>query len=277
NIIDDKEEELHENLETSLSVDNPSINDIQSSTELHPSKENSNKSSCSSPIDIKTKSTTTDNGIGQLPSAFTSPIELEQIIDNEQSTSDKNAVTNNSTELFYDFRPENFHAEQGAPYVCTTCNGIGHLKSECPELIIPNMIDLPAISEQWIQILSRLCRQITDRFKPKNNDVENRRQILSQLEKQFQIDYPDCNLYAFGSYYNGFGFCQSDLDVCIVFNDEREQNNDEVIRIMQKILRAMKSSNTFDDVQPILQAKVPIIRTRHRQWHIAIDISLHNM
>jgi DNA polymerase sigma len=29
---------------------------------------------------------------------------------------------------------------------------------------------------------------------------------------------------AFGSFYNGFGFQQSDLDVCLVFKDEREQN-----------------------------------------------------
>lgn len=39
----------------------------------------------------------------------------------------------------------------------------------------------------------------------------------------------------------------------------------------------MKSSNTFDNVQPVLNAKVPIIRSRHRQLKIDIDISLHNM
>ena len=46
---------------------------------------------------------------------------------------------------------------------------------------------------------------------------------------------------------------------------------------MQRILRAMKNSNTFENVQPVLHAKVPIIRSRHRQLHIEIDISLHNM
>lgn len=61
-------------------------------------------------------------------------------------------------------------------------------------------------------------------MKPKAQDKENRQKILNQLEKQFQKDYPDSNLHAFGSFYNGFGFRQSDLDVCIVFKDEREQN-----------------------------------------------------
>lgn len=39
----------------------------------------------------------------------------------------------------------------------------------------------------------------------------------------------------------------------------------------------MKSSNIFENVQPVLNAKVPIIRSRHRQSKIEIDISLHNM
>jgi len=63
-----------------------------------------------------------------------------------------------------------------------------------------------------------------DRCKPTNVDIENRQQILKELEKQFKEDYSDCNLHAFGSFYNGFGFRKSDLDVCIVFKDEREQN-----------------------------------------------------
>jgi len=46
---------------------------------------------------------------------------------------------------------------------------------------------------------------------------------------------------------------------------------------MQRILRTMKSSNTFENVQPVLHAKVPIIRSKHRQLNIEIDISLHNM
>lgn len=38
----------------------------------------------------------------------------------------------------------------------------------------------------------------------------------------------------------------------------------------------MRSSQLFDNVQPVLHAKVPIIRSRHRKSGIDIDISLHN-
>lgn len=62
-----------------------------------------------------------------------------------------------------------------------------------------------------------------DRCKPKKNDIENRENILAQLRERFEKDHPDCQLHAFGSFYNGFGFQKSDLDVCLVFKDEREQ------------------------------------------------------
>ncbi len=47
---------------------------------------------------------------------------------------------------------------------------------------------------------------------------------------------------------------------------------------MRRILKSMRSnSDTFENVQPVLHAKVPIIRSKHRRLHIEIDISLHNM
>jgi hypothetical protein len=67
-----------------------------------------------------------------------------------------------------------FFQFQGAPFVCTTCNGVGHLKSECPELIVPNMIDLPDISNEWIEILSLLCYQITGKKKKKKFSIIKR-------------------------------------------------------------------------------------------------------
>ncbi len=50
------------------------------------------------------------------------------------------------------------------------------------------------------------------------------------------------------------------------------------MHIMQKLLRSMRSNREmFEYVQPVLHAKVPIIRSRHTRSHIEIDISLHNM
>ncbi|CAF3442632.1 unnamed protein product [Rotaria sp. Silwood1] len=252
-IVNDKVIEVYEKLK-------PSTKDKDETTNIDI------PSIVSMPIEIQED--INKNSSDNIPSVFTSPIKDEQLL----------SIDNPSSELFYDFQAENFHAEQGAPFVCTTCNNVGHLKSECPELIVPNMIDLPEISQEWIQILSLLCCYITERCKPKQIDIENRERILKQLQKQFEKDYSDCSLYAFGSFYNGFGFRQSDLDVCIVFKDQRDENPDEVIQIMRKILKSMRSnSDTFEDVQAILHAKVPIIRSKHRRLQIEIDISFHNM
>lgn len=113
------------------------------------------------------------------------------------------------------------------------------------------MIDLPDMHEDWIKTLSLLCHQITgkeigltvrmericeslERCKPTEMDIENREKILQQLQRQFEKDYPDCDLHAFGSFYNGFGFRQSDLDVCIVFKDQREENVRLLIHLVEE-------------------------------------------
>ncbi|CAF3156096.1 unnamed protein product [Rotaria socialis] len=257
NIVNNQVIEVYEKLKPSfedkseiINVDTPSIE--------------SNMSAIQNDVNKNSLASTNNDD----PSVFTSPIKDDQLP----------CIDNPSSDLFYDFQAENFHAEQGAPFVCTICNNVGHLKSECPELIVPNMVDLPEISEEWIQILSSLCQYITEQCKPRHNDIENRERILIQLQKQFEKDYPDCSLHAFGSFYNGFGFRKSDLDVCIVFKDQREEHTDEALQIMKRILKSMRSSSdTFESVQPILHAKVPIIRSKHRRLQIEIDISFHNM
>jgi hypothetical protein len=91
-------------LKTSSTTDETSINDNQPVAESEPSETKPANSSSSSPIPIKTNDIPSDNV--HIPSPFVSPIKLEQILDTEQST------TENSAEFFYNFQPENFHAEQ---------------------------------------------------------------------------------------------------------------------------------------------------------------------
>lgn len=63
-----------------------------------------------------------------------------------------------------------------------------------------------------------------ERSKPKQKDIDDRNAIVKQLEEQILKEYPECELRVFGSFYNGFGFQHSDLDVCLVFKDGREHN-----------------------------------------------------
>ncbi len=49
---------------------------------------------------------------------------------------------------------------KGAPSICTICYKSGHIKSNCPDLSLPNIGVLPRISREWINVLSRICRQV---------------------------------------------------------------------------------------------------------------------
>ncbi|CAF0858279.1 unnamed protein product [Adineta steineri] len=118
--------------------------------------------------------------------------------------------------------------EYGAPIACVSCYENGHIKSNCPKESKPNVIE---ISQEWENILSKLCRYITERHKPTRKDIENRKELVRQLQIQYQKIYPGCKLQAYGSSCNGFGFQQSDLDVCIhiwknkqIWNKKNEPN-----------------------------------------------------
>jgi len=54
-----------------------------------------------------------------------------------------------------------------------------------------------------------------DQCKPNRQDIEIRLDILRCLQIKFEKCYPSCSVHAYGSFYNGFGFRQSDLDICV--------------------------------------------------------------
>ncbi|CAF1136482.1 unnamed protein product [Adineta steineri] len=152
----------------------------------------------------------------------------EHLLSSQDETIPTISLETNSTAFFYDFQAENFGAEQGAPVACVSCYENGHIKSNCPKESKPNVIE---ISQEWENILSKLCRYITERHKPTRKDIENRKDLVRQLQIQYQKIYPGCKLQPYGSSCNGFGFQQSDLDVCIhiwknkqIWNKKNEPN-----------------------------------------------------
>lgn len=113
NLISDKGEESCIHSVAQLSENESSRNDLPVLTEAYSTEQIfSTSNSSSPPINIKINSIITSDDSGCIPSPFTSPILLEQIIENEQSAVNNSTTTDNSNELFYDFKPENFHAEQ---------------------------------------------------------------------------------------------------------------------------------------------------------------------
>lgn len=86
-----------------------SVDDTQTPIEPDPVE---TKTTSSSPVDVKTNEMTTDNVNDQIPSPLSSPIKIEQTVDNEPSTTENVTTNENPSEFFYDFQAEHFHAEQ---------------------------------------------------------------------------------------------------------------------------------------------------------------------
>ena len=111
NEIDDNLKEFHENFEGLSSDEEILINDIRLSTISESSKIEITSSSSFS-MNIPRKSEIIDEDNDSILSQFASPIELDESIDDNQTIEENNISIENSNEFFYDFKAENFHAEQ---------------------------------------------------------------------------------------------------------------------------------------------------------------------
>jgi len=130
--------------------------------------------------DIKSSSNSLSIDKTLLDESHSNSTELNSSFSKIEQTAVTNVISSlNYSELFYDMQAKHFGADKvrtifigkiftkihifvkGAPSVCIICHKSDHVKSDCPELSVPNIIDLPIISQEWFNIISRICRQIS--------------------------------------------------------------------------------------------------------------------
>lgn len=162
--------------------------------------------------------------------------------------------------------------------VCSICKRDGHLKDECPEDFKKiELKPLPPMSERFRDILDGLCFLCYRELSPSIGEQQKREQILASLERFIRKEYNDkAQLCLFGSSKNGFGFRDSDLDICMTLegHDTAEKLNcKEIIEALAKVL---KKHTGLRNILPITTAKVPIVKFEHRQSGLEGDISLYN-
>ncbi|CAF1149872.1 unnamed protein product [Rotaria sordida] len=211
-----------------------------------------------------------------VPSIVVNPqsVQLEEIIATNILSSLEAISLDNSVQGIHEFQAKNFGADKGAPSVCTVCYRSNHIKSECPELSLLEIIDLPKIEKIWSDVLSCLCRKMAEECKPTKEGIEERETILNYLEMEFRKTYPNSRLCAYGSFYNGFGLQHSDLDICVLLELNKKETT---IQVLENLAQSMESNkNIFRAVEIVRSARVPIVRSIHLQSSIEIDISLNN-
>uniref|UniRef100_A0A8C1Y960 Uncharacterized protein n=1 Tax=Cyprinus carpio TaxID=7962 RepID=A0A8C1Y960_CYPCA len=141
--------------------------------------------------------------------------------------------------------------------ICSLCKSDGHLKQDCPEDFKRVELEpLPLMTLDFLQILNEVCEQCYCDFAPDDVEVKVREHILQDFETFLRCQVPGAKLVLFGSSKNGFGFKQSDLDICMTLEG---QDTAEVLNIL-----------------PITTAKVPIVKFYHTKTGLEGDISLYN-
>nr|XP_015211115.1 PREDICTED: terminal uridylyltransferase 4 [Lepisosteus oculatus]XP_015211116.1 PREDICTED: terminal uridylyltransferase 4 [Lepisosteus oculatus] len=215
---------------------------------------------------------------GSLSTSLNGSAENGLLESDEEERDDKGETPNVPEDLYYVFDRIIFTGGKPPTVVCSICKRDGHLKDECPEDFKKiDLKPLPPMTARFREILDGLCRMCYNELSPRLEEQQKREHILASLERFIRKEYNDkARLCLFGSSKNGFGFRDSDLDICMTLegHDTAEKlNSKEIIEGLAKVL---KKHAGLRNILPITTAKVPIVKFEHRQSGLEGDISLYN-
>ncbi|NXX48663.1 TUT7 uridylyltransferase, partial [Tricholaema leucomelas] len=197
----------------------------------------------------------------------------------KRSLSEENTAVEEclQSEFFYEFSKPAFTKGKSPTVVCSLCKREGHLKRDCPEDFKKIELDpLPVLTPKFSVILDQVCLQCYHDFAPSIIEDQAREDIRKSLENFIRQDFPGTKLDLFGSSKNGFGFKQSDLDICMTMDGLETAEGLDCIRIIEDLAKVLKKQSGLRNVLPITTAKVPIVKFFHVRSGLEVDISLYN-
>ncbi|KAM6945034.1 terminal uridylyltransferase 7 [Lycodopsis pacificus] len=197
----------------------------------------------------------------------------------EDATNDKSSEnkTQQQKRRSYEFTRQAFTRGKSHMVVCSLCKRDGHLKKDCPEDFKKVQLDpLPPITPEFLCVLDKVCEQCYTDFAPDELEVGVREHILQDLEAFVRRQFAGARLQLFGSSKNGFGFRQSDLDICMVLEGQETMEDVECISIIESLARMLWKHQGLKNILSITTAKVPIVKFFHLRTGLEGDISLYN-
>uniref|UniRef100_A0AC11D030 Terminal uridylyl transferase 7 n=1 Tax=Ovis aries TaxID=9940 RepID=A0AC11D030_SHEEP len=203
-------------------------------------------------------------------------VELNKISLKEESVCEENSTVDQS-DFFYEFSKLTFTKGKSPTVVCSLCKREGHLKKDCPEDFKRIQLEpLPPLTPKFSNILDQVCIQCYKDFSPTVAEDQAREHIRQNLENFIKQEFPGTKLSLFGSSKNGFGFKQSDLDVCMTINGLETAEGLDCVRTIEELARVLKKHSGLRNILPITTAKVPIVKFFHLRSGLEVDISLYN-
>ncbi|XP_077004774.1 terminal uridylyltransferase 7 isoform X2 [Tamandua tetradactyla] len=206
----------------------------------------------------------------------TLPMELNKIAIKEENVCEENSALDQS-DLVYEFSKLIFTKGKSPMVVCSLCKREGHLKKDCPEDFKRIQLEpLPPLTPKFLNILDQVCIQCYRDFSPTILEDQAREHIRQHLENFLKQEFPGTKLSLFGSSKNGFGFKQSDLDICMTINGFETAEGLDCVQTIEELARFLKKHSGLRNILPITTAKVPIVKFYHLRSGLEVDISLYN-
>lgn len=206
------------------------------------------------------------------------PVEVS-LLPSEDQIKDESPESKNQKQsrLSYEFTRQAFTRGKSHMVVCSLCKRDGHLKKDCPEDFKKVQLEpLPPLTPEFLSVLNKVCEQCYSDFAPDELEVGVREHILQDLELFVRRQFAGARLQLFGSSKNGFGFRQSDLDICMVLEGQETIDDINCINIIESLARLLKKHPDLKNILPITTAKVPIVKFYHVRTGLEGDISLYN-
>ncbi|XP_028299664.1 terminal uridylyltransferase 4, partial [Gouania willdenowi] len=200
------------------------------------------------------------------------------LLDSDEEEEEVEHTDGVKQDLHYVFDRMIFTEGKPPTVVCSICKRDGHLKDECPEDFKKiELKTLPPMNDRFREILDGLCKLCYYELSPSHSEQQKREQILVGLERFIRKEYNDkAQLCLFGSSKNGFGFRDSDLDICMTLEGHDSAENLNCKEIIEGLAKVLKKHAGLRNILPITTAKVPIVKFEHRQSGLEGDISLYN-
>ncbi|KAK7100580.1 terminal uridylyltransferase 7-like isoform X2 [Littorina saxatilis] len=192
----------------------------------------------------------------------------ENLVENDDGEEDSDAYS-------YVFSEDVFTGGKGPAVICGYCEQEGHIKANCPEDKLPPVNPLPPLSPAHLELMNGVVSQIICDFSPNEIQMQKRERVVKDLEHFIRQIYPDANFALFGSSCNGFGFYQSDLDICMTLRGKTVEDID-VVEIIETVAKKLMQRRNLYNVISIPTAKVPIVKFTDRESRLEGDISLYN-
>ncbi|XP_004677848.1 PREDICTED: terminal uridylyltransferase 7 isoform X2 [Condylura cristata] len=203
-------------------------------------------------------------------------VELNKINLQEGNVCEENSTVDQSG-FFYEFSKLTFTKGKSPTIVCSLCKREGHLKKDCPEDFKRIQLEpLPPLTPKFSYILDQVCIQCYKEFAPTIIEDQAREHIRQNLESFIRQEFPGTKLSLFGSSKNGFGFKQSDLDVCMTINGHETAEGLDCVKTIEELARVLRKHSGLRNILPITTAKVPIVKFFHLRSGLEVDISLYN-